>query len=361
MGKGSGGGGTVVQGPSPEAARIAGEFQIQAAEKAAAAAKENTILAIEELRRQTEVGRADVGPQRLAGYGALDQLAQSLGLPTPEIGSAAVADLLSRNQGIINQGLDGSAADPSKLFDFSSINMVESDPSELFGMLRQQPGYQFRVDEGTKAINRAASASGLLNSGAVLKELQDFGQQTASMEFGNMQNRLAQLAGLGAGASNFSAGLSGGLGSGVAGQFGNLGNTIANAQLATGQARASSHLAANQQYQTIGGGSGLGGLGSFLGGAGSLIGAFKCSKTYKDHISEMEDEDLLAKLDRLTLNMWTYKGQDVAHVSPYAEDFHSLFGVGDKETIHPIDLFGILLASIKALSAKVKRLESEKS
>lgn len=70
------------------------------------------------------------------------------------------------------------------------------------------PGYQFRLGEGEKAINRAAAASGRFDSGRTLKDLLRYGQDFASNEYGqgwnrwntlNNQNvnRLANLAGLG--------------------------------------------------------------------------------------------------------------------------------------------------------------------
>jgi hypothetical protein len=63
----------------------------------------------------------------------------------------------------------------------------------------QSPGYQFRVDEGRKAMERSAAARGMLNSGGMLRQLQEYGQGAASQEYGNQFNRLAHLAGLGAG------------------------------------------------------------------------------------------------------------------------------------------------------------------
>lgn len=59
------------------------------------------------------------------------------------------------------------------------------------------PGYQFRLDEGTKALNRSAASQGLLNSGPQMKALTRYGQDYASNEFNNYTNQLANLAGLG--------------------------------------------------------------------------------------------------------------------------------------------------------------------
>ena len=51
------------------------------------------------------------------------------------------------------------------------------------------PGYQFRVQQGQDVIQSGAAAKGGLLSGATLKALQDFGQQSASQEYGNAYNR----------------------------------------------------------------------------------------------------------------------------------------------------------------------------
>lgn len=60
-----------------------------------------------------------------------------------------------------------------------------------FGMadFQADPGYQFRLEEGMKALDRSASANGRLGSGRTLKDLVRFGQGQASQEYGNAYNR----------------------------------------------------------------------------------------------------------------------------------------------------------------------------
>jgi hypothetical protein len=53
------------------------------------------------------------------------------------------------------------------------------------------PGFQFAMDQGVKARERAASRMGGLNSGGLLSELTQFGQGLANQEYGNWMNRLA--------------------------------------------------------------------------------------------------------------------------------------------------------------------------
>lgn len=70
------------------------------------------------------------------------------------------------------------------------------------------PGYQFRMDEGLRAIDADASSKGMLRSGATMKAAEAWGQGQAAQEydkyfsrasdsFGNYYNRLFDLARLG--------------------------------------------------------------------------------------------------------------------------------------------------------------------
>ena len=97
----------------------------------------------------------------------------------------------------------------------------------------ESPGYQFRFDEGIRAVDRSASARGMLMSGGQLRELQRYGQGFASGEFGNYANRLATLAGIGQSA----AFQSGQVGSAAAGQVGRSASSIGETILAGGTAQ----------------------------------------------------------------------------------------------------------------------------
>jgi hypothetical protein len=60
-----------------------------------------------------------------------------------------------------------------------------------FGMPQFQadPGYNFRMAEGMKALERSAAARGLLQSGGTLKGIQQYGQNVASDEYQNAFSR----------------------------------------------------------------------------------------------------------------------------------------------------------------------------
>lgn len=106
-------------------------------------------------------------------------------------------------------------------------------PADRYGGFYASPGYQFRLDEGTRALDRSAAARGMLLSGAQNKALTRYGQGVASEEFGNYANALRNIAGLGQ--------VSGQTASSAAGQYGvNAGNAI----MSGGMARASGYMGA---------------------------------------------------------------------------------------------------------------------
>jgi hypothetical protein len=98
------------------------------------------------------------------------------------------------------------------------------DPSSITG----DPAYQFRLSEGQRALERSASARGMLSSGGALRSLSRYSQGVASDEYANRWNRLSSLAGVGqTTAQNLGA-----LGGQYANQAGNLYGALGNAQAA---------------------------------------------------------------------------------------------------------------------------------
>lgn len=70
------------------------------------------------------------------------------------------------------------------------------DLAQMYDQWRETPGYQFGLQEGTKAIESSAAARGGLNSGATLKALQRYGINYADQQgFAPYMNRLAGLFG----------------------------------------------------------------------------------------------------------------------------------------------------------------------
>lgn len=70
--------------------------------------------------------------------------------------------------------------------------------AQAFDRFRNQPGYQFGLDQGVKALESSAAASGGLFSGKAGKALTQFGQNYADQQgYTPYMNRLASLAGIG--------------------------------------------------------------------------------------------------------------------------------------------------------------------
>lgn len=55
--------------------------------------------------------------------------------------------------------------------------------------LYRDPSFAFRVNQGRTAIERAAAAKGILNTGGTLQDILDYGQNAATQEYGNVWNR----------------------------------------------------------------------------------------------------------------------------------------------------------------------------
>jgi hypothetical protein len=115
---------------------------------------------------------------------------------------------------------------------------------QKFGMdqFQQDPGYQFRLNEGLKALDRQAAARGGLISGNAMKAASRYGQDYASNEYTNAFNRyqternaqlnpLQSLAGVGQSATNY-----------VGSAAQNMGQAQAQGAQAIGNAQASGYI-----------------------------------------------------------------------------------------------------------------------
>jgi hypothetical protein len=70
-------------------------------------------------------------------------------------------------------------------------------PEAAKAAFQVDPGYQWRQEQGEKALTRNAAARGLMGSGKFLKDAMRFNQGEASQEFSNSFNRLMAAAGMG--------------------------------------------------------------------------------------------------------------------------------------------------------------------
>lgn len=160
---------------------IAGAFiGAKASSKAAKAQVKSAELGVGEIRRQYDQTRTDMEPWRVAGGAAIGSLADML-----------------------RPGYDHTTS----------------------------PGYQFRFNEGQRAVESGGAARGMLMSGGTLKDLVRFGQGVAADDFNDQFNRTASVA---AGGQQVNSTL-GALGA-------NASNNIADLRTQQGNARASGYV-----------------------------------------------------------------------------------------------------------------------
>lgn len=83
-------------------------------------------------------------------------------------------------------GMRGNAAGDA----INALLLGGKGQGAAFNQFRNSTGYDFRVSEGNKAVNTGFAGKGLLQSGAAMKALTKYGQNTASGEFGNYLDQL---------------------------------------------------------------------------------------------------------------------------------------------------------------------------
>jgi hypothetical protein len=123
----------------------------------------------------------------------------------------------------------------------------------------QDPGYQFRLQQGQEATNRMANMGGGMLSGNALKGQQDYTQGLASQEFGNAFNRfqvgrqniyntLAGIAGIGQNSTNTAATAGGQAATAVGNTIQNLGAAQASGTVGAANAISGGMQNAGNQY-----------------------------------------------------------------------------------------------------------------
>lgn len=138
------------------------------------------------------------------------------------------------------------------------------DPNQAknaFDAFRNSTGYNFQLQQGTNAVNQNAVTSGLLRSGANLKNLSNYGQNMAQQSFGDWLSRLTQQQGVGLNAGTALAGFTQNYGQNVSSNNNMAAGANANAW---GQYT----NAFNKGVNGLSGLFGYGGGGSSFGGGG---------------------------------------------------------------------------------------------
>lgn len=201
------------------AALIGGAMSSRSSKKAAQQQAESADKASEIQKEMYEQTRKDLEPYRVAGGNALEQM---MGKMAPD--------------GFFNQVYGGQ-----KIYD--------------------DPSYQFRLNQGLKAVEQGSASQGNLLSGATLKALNNYAQESASQEYHNAYNRFN------ADQTNQYNRLSNliGMGQNAAAQMGNNGmqtaQAVAQNTMAGADAMASGRIAQNNAWANT-----LGQLGTIAGG-----------------------------------------------------------------------------------------------
>lgn len=89
---------------------------------------------------------------------------------------------------------------PFQTAQFGQAQQVQEQPltqQTIADMVRQTPGFQAQLDQGIRAIDRAAPLVGGMYSGRRMKALNDYGQQTFGSFYNDWMNRVGGLAGQG--------------------------------------------------------------------------------------------------------------------------------------------------------------------
>lgn len=172
-----------------------------------------------------------------------------------------------------------------------ALTQLESGNVFGEGGFQADPGYQFRLSEGQRAIDAAASARGMRNSGAALKELARYGQDFASNEYNNaynrQYNRISALAGIGqsANAQTQAAGS-------------NYANNVSSNQIGLGNAQASNQTAAANRF------------GGLLGQGATAAAIYYSDERLKTDIKPIPKEDLDEMRSHLKAFYFKYKSDE---------------------------------------------------
>lgn len=90
----------------------------------------------------------------------------------------------------------------------ASPQTAQQQYQNAFDNYKNSTGYQFRVNEGGRALDNSYASRGVGQSGAAAKAALNYGQNIASGEFGNYLNALMSQQGVGLSAAGAQAGVS---------------------------------------------------------------------------------------------------------------------------------------------------------
>lgn len=134
-------------------------------------------------------------------------------------------------EGALRANAENEADAPSPA-DLSSYNKYD---------WKTDPGYEFRLGEGMRALERSAAARGILSSGGTIRSATRYAQDYASNEYQRVFDRIATIAGRGQSAASQASNV-----------VVNTGQNVGNALINAGEARASGYVAQGNAWANVG-------------------------------------------------------------------------------------------------------------
>ena len=146
---------------------------------------------------------------------------------------ATIDNARKESIGYLQPYMQGGEKGFNTLADLYGLNGQEAQGNAR-GMFMTSPGYDFRFDQGVRAIDNAASARGMRNSGATLKALTNYGQGVASDEYNKWVSGLQSLGGAGLASTGKAVDATTGAANNIAGLLKATGENKANQGIAQG-------------------------------------------------------------------------------------------------------------------------------
>jgi hypothetical protein len=150
-----------------------------------------------------------------------------------------------------------------------------------FGMdqFQADPGYQFRMSEGLKALERSAASRGILQSGGTLKDITRFGQDAASQEYQNafrryLTEREARLQPL-----EYQIGLGQAAASGQAANVGSTAATVGGLTTSLGDIRAAGTVGQANAYNNM-----LSNISGLATQGANAYGQYQAAQPYQNYL-----------------------------------------------------------------------------
>ena len=215
---------------------------------------------------------------------AMNNSGQSMALPTlPNLLSQMKYDWVNRAQ--VPSGppdLNIIASNPELRGKWMSLGLPDifsagGRQQSQIEAITNNPDYQFRFNQGQKAIANSAAAKGVMDSGSALRGITDYAQGLASLSRGDRVRELMNMVTAGQNAATYSSSQAVQEGQDVSGLRSKLSDVLGSGYMAQGNVLANG-LIGSTRWDMLGdmakggGGGGMGGMGSLMGMLGPMMG-----------------------------------------------------------------------------------------